>query len=250
MKLYEELAEYYYEIEKHSRNFRHEIDFLNEVFQAYGVNSVLDLGCGTGEHLAELQKMGFQITGIDSSREMVKVSKKRFPGINVREGRIQKFHSEIQHDAVICLYGTFNYLIENIDLQNSFQSIRNALKSGGVLFLDIWNAVPLQKIKRKPIAPVSLSKVGETLIRRNRGFFLRSSSEDSVSDQTLIELNFVFDMNKKLINDRHIMRVFNLNEIRDHLENAGFRFILAYGNYSKEPFQATSGRILVLAMKL
>lgn len=42
--------------------------------------SILDLGCGTGEPIAQffIQK-GFKITGIDGSEKMIELCKKRFP---------------------------------------------------------------------------------------------------------------------------------------------------------------------------
>ena len=54
MKLYTELAEYYYEIEKSGRKFQEEVLFLDEIYKKHKVQSVLDIGCGTGEHVLGL----------------------------------------------------------------------------------------------------------------------------------------------------------------------------------------------------
>ena len=48
MKLYTELAEYYYEIEKSGRNFQEEVLLLDEIYKKHKVKLVLDIGCGKG----------------------------------------------------------------------------------------------------------------------------------------------------------------------------------------------------------
>ncbi|HON15751.1 MAG TPA: hypothetical protein PLA51_04660 [Spirochaetota bacterium] len=51
MKLYKELAEYYFAIESNHRNIVFDIQFINSYLSKYQNPSVLDIGCGTGEHL-------------------------------------------------------------------------------------------------------------------------------------------------------------------------------------------------------
>ena len=48
MKLYNELAPYYFDIESTTRKFTKEVDFLNEVLHRHRIKSVLDIGCGSG----------------------------------------------------------------------------------------------------------------------------------------------------------------------------------------------------------
>ena len=47
---------------------------------------ILDLGSGTGHHLKEFKQRGFKCQGIDKSQSMVRVSKEKFPDINVKVG--------------------------------------------------------------------------------------------------------------------------------------------------------------------
>jgi len=37
----------------------------------------LDLGCGTGRHASLLQKMGYQVTGIDLSGPMLEIAREK-----------------------------------------------------------------------------------------------------------------------------------------------------------------------------
>jgi len=55
-------------------NTESECAFIEACLKAYGPPSakrLLDLGCGTGRHLLELAKRGYQMTGMDASPEMV-----------------------------------------------------------------------------------------------------------------------------------------------------------------------------------
>jgi ubiquinone/menaquinone biosynthesis C-methylase UbiE len=41
---------------------------------------VVDVGCGAGKAVAELQERGVQVTGVDSSQDMIAYASSRFPG--------------------------------------------------------------------------------------------------------------------------------------------------------------------------
>ena len=56
------------------KDYEAECDLLCEAFRRWGtgpVESVLDLGCGTGNHAIPLAKRGFQVTGVDVSPGML-----------------------------------------------------------------------------------------------------------------------------------------------------------------------------------
>src|SRR5215212_6966196 len=42
-----------------------------------GRRTIVDAGCGTGRHSAELSASGFQVTGLDSSPELIAVARER-----------------------------------------------------------------------------------------------------------------------------------------------------------------------------
>lgn len=247
MKLYRELAEYYYDIEKVGRSFDDEIDFLFRIFQQHSIKSIVDLGCGTGEHVSALQKRGFQIRGVDISETMIGVAKKRYPDCEFVLADLQSFKVEPTVDAVICIFGTFNYIIKDEDISKSLSSIYDLLPSKGILILEIWNSYPVQKIKKKPISPVSLSKVGNTMIKRNRGFRV-ANSPDGLPN--LVEVNFIFNLNQEIIKDRHIMRVYSYEEITEILQCSGFELVSSFGNYKMEKFQDNAGRMVLICKRI
>ncbi len=246
MKLYSDLAEFYYEIEKTNRSFQEEIQFVNSLFQKHKAKSVVDLGCGTGEHVTALQSMGYSIIGVDSSSSMLEIAKKRFPNCNFQTGLIQKFQSKQIFDAALCLFGTFNYLTNNEDIDAALIRLKKSLKPSGIAILEIWNSYPIQQIKRKPITTVSMTKVGKTIIKRNRGFRITAEEET----KTIVEVNYIYHLDDKEIKDKHIMRVFSFSEIAQLLNRFQFQILNIFGNYGMAKFKQDSIRMILVIKTL
>ena len=63
-----------YDLLYSDKDYEAECDLLEEVFRRYGtgpVQTILDLGCGTGSHALLLARRGYQVTGVDRSQEML-----------------------------------------------------------------------------------------------------------------------------------------------------------------------------------
>ncbi|MBP9889440.1 MAG: class I SAM-dependent methyltransferase [Leptospiraceae bacterium] len=249
MKLYTELAEYYYEIEKSGRKFQEEVLFLDEIYKKHKVHSVLDIGCGTGEHVVAMQELGYKITGTDSSKEMISHAQKRFPNCHFEIGELQTYKKEKAFDGIYSIFGTMNYLITKEDLESSFSNIRKNLKPSGIIIMEIWNAIPIQLIQRKPLTTVGHAKIGNLVIKRNRGFKVKRREGAAQTEETLVEVNFVYNLDKKEIKDKHIMRVFTLEEISAILENQKLDILQTYGNYKMEKYKNHGARMLIVAKK-
>lgn len=249
MKLYTELAEYYYEIEKSGRNFREEVLLLDEIYKKYKIQTVLDIGCGTGEHVVAMQELGYKITGADSSKEMIAHAQKRFPNCHFEIGDLQTYKKEKSFDGIYSIFGTMNYLITKEDLDSSLSNIRKNLKPSGIVIMEIWNAIPIQLIQRKPLTTVGLAKIGNLVIKRNRGFKVKRAEGAAQSEETLVEVNFVYNLDKKEIKDKHIMRVFTLEEISAMLDHQKFEILQIYGNYKMEKYKNHGARMIIVAKK-
>ena len=113
-------------------------------------NSVfLDVGSGTGHHVAALHQLNYNSQGIDISSAMVNKAKKNFPQCNFSQANALKSitfpNDKFTH--ILCLYFTI-YLFKNKRL--FFQNCYNWLKPGGYLVLHLVN-----KDKFDPIIPVA-----------------------------------------------------------------------------------------------
>jgi len=68
-------------------------------------NKILDVGCGEGETIVKLKqsKIGKTLEGIDNSQDALKIGRKIYPGINIKDGDIYKLpYKDNSFDLVIC----------------------------------------------------------------------------------------------------------------------------------------------------
>jgi SAM-dependent methyltransferase len=246
MKLYHELAEWYFDIEKKHRDIHQDVAFIVNLLKKKKAPSLLDLGCGSGEHLALLSKAGVRCTGLDASEEMLVIARQRFPdGIEFIHSDMSDNNHENAFDMVISLFGSFNYLIHDAEIESLLVRARNAMKPGGIGVFEIWNSPPIRKIREKEISPVSTTRHGGTVIRRERGFKLRDDAFKSV-----VEVNYRYTIQdgggSRTVRDRHVMRSFTTGEIMGFLARAGFTVKNIYANFLSEPYQENSNRMVVL----
>lgn len=98
-------------------------------------DSLLDLGCGTGELLKQLSQEGFKnLAGLDLSSRMLAVAKKKVPTAAM-------LHADIEH--VPCEEGAYRTVVSNAALQwcnieDAFQEANRVLASNGRMFLTMF----------------------------------------------------------------------------------------------------------------
>src|SRR5208337_3014542 len=78
--LYSELVPYYELIE--GRDWQKEINLIKSILVDHHCKSSIDLGCGTGYHARALTRLGFEMTGIDISKQNIQFAR--------RNARIEK----------------------------------------------------------------------------------------------------------------------------------------------------------------
>ncbi len=249
MKLYGELAEYYFSIESNHRDIQNDINLIRSYLHGLDRPSIIDLGCGTGEHLNALKKFGVRCVGIDSSREMLEIASRRYPsGIEFLVKNFTGFDYYNEFDAALCLFGSMVYLLNDRDVDNFFWNTWRSLKPGGYGIFEVWNSIPIQKIKTKPLAHVSQTKCDDTVIERERGFSLIENI-----GRTIVKVDYHYRItspgSSKTVDDTHIMRSFTLDEISAFIKSNGFTIRNVFANTLKEKFNENSNKMLIIFQK-
>lgn len=62
--------------------------------------TILDLGCGTGDLTNEIFLSGARVIGVDNSAEMIVAAKSKFPEIEFQQMDARKVHFDFQFDAI------------------------------------------------------------------------------------------------------------------------------------------------------
>jgi SAM-dependent methyltransferase len=99
--------------------------------------TLLDVACGTGLHLAELQKK-YTVEGVDLSEDMLAVARQRLPGVRLGTADMRTLDLGRQFDAVTCLFSSIGYMHSIEDLNAAFAAMARHLNVGGVLVVDGW----------------------------------------------------------------------------------------------------------------
>lgn len=126
-------------------NTAYEVDMLIKAVGLQSDQHVLDLCCGQGRHVIELQRRGYQnVMGLDRSRYLVRVAKKRAQQLNLcirfREGDARKLHlPESSLDCVVLFGNSFGYFESQEDDLAVLNSVLRVLKSQGSIVMDIVN---------------------------------------------------------------------------------------------------------------
>ncbi|MBS1551751.1 MAG: class I SAM-dependent methyltransferase [Bacteroidetes bacterium] len=114
---------------------------LNKVKGYFKIDSrnkprLLELGCGTGNNLFFL-KDKFELTGIDSSVEMLKIARRKLPEADFHRKDFRKFDLKNQFDIILCLYDTINHITLFSDWKKVFRNANLHLKKNGLFIFDI-----------------------------------------------------------------------------------------------------------------
>jgi len=124
------------------------IDLITKESQA----NVLDMGVGTGEITGPLYDLGYKITGVDLSENMIELANKKMPNASFIQGG---FHSAINQLDHKYDYIIFNYSIHHLDNNNQINllvKLHDYLKEQGIIIIgDVSskNQMDMNKLKNK-----------------------------------------------------------------------------------------------------
>jgi ubiquinone/menaquinone biosynthesis C-methylase UbiE len=102
-----------------------------------GATTLLDVGCGTGQHLQHLRGH-YQVEGLDLNAKLLKIARQRCPGILFHEGNMVDFNLDRSFDVVTCLFSSIGYVGTIDNLAQAVASMSRHLKPGGILFVEPW----------------------------------------------------------------------------------------------------------------
>jgi len=147
-KWYVELFKNYaksYDDEVFTKGTIGEVDFIEKEINFNKSISILDVGCGTGRHLAELRKRGYKnLVGLDLSLDQLTAAKNKFDSdtINLICADATKFKLNKKFDLVILLCEGSFPLMETDEMNfDILKNISESVKSGGKFIFTTLNAL-------------------------------------------------------------------------------------------------------------
>jgi SAM-dependent methyltransferase len=257
-KLYHEYAYLYDELEAPYRNWEVEGQWLYEIIRNYKtsnnkkVNSVIDIACGTASHIIELAKRGVEVIGVDSSREMLQVAKRKANSQNLNNNivllnsdfRCVNFSNKKEFDVALAMYWTLGVLLQDEEVLQTLYNVRSLLTPKGLFVFDVENA---EGIKREFLSRLYMDRFIE--VKEGKVFRFNQSilEKKRFLDWTAV---YLFQLNSGIdIDIDHIkLRFFHLSELKKLLAKSGFEILKVFGGPHK-PFRRNSNSIYVISKK-
>lgn len=191
-------------------------------------SKVLDVGCGTGHHVAALSSRNINTIGIDISPAMIKKAKENFPNykFKVADALNGTTFEQSSFTHILCMYFTIYYFK---DKQQFLKNVYNWLMPGGYFLVHLVDRDKFDPIlpPGNPLILVSPQKYAKERITSTKvkftDFAYAANFElDDKNDAAKFSEKFKNDSDGKVRKQEHIMYMPDLTTITDEAQGVGF----------------------------
>lgn len=205
-------------------------------------SKILDFGCGSGMHIREFLRQGFEIFGYDPSEYMVKQAQSNNPSTSNLFSDLRLLN--VEFDFVYSLFDVINYQVKDDDLMKYVRTISDQLKIGGVVLIDGWHLPGV--LQNPPKNVVKDYLLGGRKIRR-----IVTPQISTQKNLFPLEIQLMDVLTDKVFSNQiHIMRAFTHEEIQDLLLENGFDNLDFYdGRNYRQRLHEGSWKFVVRAIK-
>ncbi|MBC7962588.1 MAG: class I SAM-dependent methyltransferase [Steroidobacteraceae bacterium] len=251
MSVFNEYARYY-DLLYRDKDYAGETDYINSLIRSHcpAARTVLNLGCGSGRHDRCLVEMGYVVTGVDLSDEMLaaaRLSAGANRALEYQHGDVRSIRLGKTFDVVVSLFHVMSYQQTNEDLKAAFASAGRHLKPGGVFIFDCWYGPgvltdrPAVRVKELQDDSISVTRIAKPVMHPNENavdvnytVFIRDKQTSSVQE----------------IRETHRMRFLFLPEIRQMLADEGFELLASEEWLTGKPLSFESWSAVCCCRKL
>lgn len=224
----------YYDLLYKDKDYQGEVNYISELIQKYAPNTktIVDFGCGTGNHDVLLAEKGYNITGVDLSQSMIdraneKIESNPDKTVSFLQGDFREVRLNKEFDLATSLFHVMSYQTSNEDLLKAFITAKKHLSSEGIFIFDFWYGPgvltdpPVVRIKRLSNERIDVTRISEPVIYAN---------------ENKVDVNFEVQIKNKqkltepitVLHEVHPMRYLFLPELLLIMQSAGFEFLDIY----------------------
>ncbi|KAB1071933.1 class I SAM-dependent methyltransferase [Tamlana haliotis] len=196
--------------------------------------TVLDLACGKGRHSRYLNKIGYDVTGVDLSANSIKFAK-QFENHRLHfeeHDMCLPYHK--QFDAVFNLFTSFGYFEDDADNLKTIEAIKSNLNEFGFGVIDFMNS----EFVIDNLVPK------ETKTVDGIEFHLKRFVEEGY-----IIKDITFTVDEKVYNYQERVRAFTLADFEKLFEQTDVFLLDVFGDYKLNKFNPKSSERLVMIFK-
>jgi SAM-dependent methyltransferase len=252
--VFEKYAQYY-DLLYQDKDYRAETDYISSLINTHlpETKKILEFGSGSGIHGRLLGDLGYHVTGIERSQQMIDLglsssySNDQNSNFSCTQGDCTSTIIGDDFDAVISLFHVLSYQTSNEEVLAMLKNAHMQLNPRGVFIFDywyapaVWSLVPTLRVKRVQNQQLAITRIAEPECFRKQNIV-------KVKYQTFVEdlkSNHISE-----IKETHEMRAFDADEIKEFANQTGF--ILLHSEEwltSHTPSKETWGVCTVLQKK-
>jgi SAM-dependent methyltransferase len=228
------------------KDYVEECELIERLLRTYAdgsFHSLLDLGCGTGNHAIPLAERGFAVVGVDRSDAMLQSARKKVAAQQIDgnasfyEGDIRGFQIGHLFDASLMMFAVLGYQLENTDVLAALRTARKHMRSGGLFIFDVWYGPAV--LRQGPSDRVKNIPTG-------KGQILRVASGQLDTQRHLCKVSYhLWNLEGERLTgeteETHLMRYFFPLELNLFLECCGFAPIRlgSFPEFDRDPDETT-----------
>lgn len=232
--------------------YSEEATFIHNQLELAGLKpgaKLLDLACGTGRHSIEFAGLGYEVTGVDYSPDMIARAKAAIAecghNIELHEQNMRRLDlGGQQFDVITCLFDSIGYLLTNDAIGDALRRIRSHLAPHGVAVIEFWHGAAMLRsydpvrVRRWSTRSGEVLRISETQLDIPR--------QTSSVSYSIYELRP--DGTYNCLRETQQNRYFLVQEMAALLAAAGLRPEKWFGGYSSDlPITDDTWHVLVLA---
>jgi len=231
---YSALAEIYDFVMNHVDYYRW-ANYVALIAEKHGdhTSHIVDFSCGTGSLCLQLEQLGYQVSGCDSSIEMIKIARQKLDAplwcADMRHVAMQG-----SSDMIVSLYDSMNYLPDNLSWLQCLKNAYLLLKPKGLFLFDVstfHNSIDVFKnyIEKE---------------KSEKAAYLRKSRFDK---EQQVQINY-FEIHYKkspeiIFCETHRQRIRRVKEIQAMIRQTDFEVAGCYSDFSFRPGNEKSERV-------
>jgi SAM-dependent methyltransferase len=218
-----------------------EVDSVLALLEVKAGASILDLPCGAGRHSLELARRGYRVTGVDRTHAYLTTARElaASEGLDLEliQADMRDFVRPGAFDAAINLFTSFGYFVDQAEDRRVARNLYGCLKPGGTLVMDLMAKEVLARI----FQPSDWQELPDGTL------FLQERKVSA--DWTWIDNRWIVVKDGQRQDFVIGHRLYDGAGLRALLLDVGFESADLYGGLSREPYDTSAERLVVVARK-
>lgn len=174
--------------------------------------TLLDVACGTGKHLEQLQE-SFDVEGVDLDPRLLEVAARRLPHVRLHEADMLSLELGKTFDVVLCLFSSIGYMETSERLGQAAARLARHVEPDGLLLIEPW--LTPEDYEEGHIGLLTVDEPTLKIVRMN------TSKRDG--DVSVLDFDYLVGTPERVdhFKEEHRLGLFSDAQYRDALKGAG-----------------------------